>query len=84
MKKEVVFNFLKKENEIEMYEKITKRFIKNGYKSTNKIIYSYSFDCKETKTSNYPLTKENKARKYPYTIIIKLHNTSKKQLKLVA
>jgi hypothetical protein len=69
--KEMKLNFLVKENEEEMYNKIRERFIKNGYKPQPIIKTTFSCDCRKTKTSNYPFTKENNLRPYPYTITIK-------------
>lgn len=71
--KEVKMNFLKKSNEEEMYSKIVKMLLKKGYKPINNTTYRYTFDCKLTKTSNYPFSKFNNLRPYPYTITINLN-----------
>lgn len=68
--KEVKMNFLKKSNEEEMYSKIVKMLLKKGYKPLNNTIYRYTFDCKRTKTSNYPFSEINNLKPYPYTITI--------------
>ena len=80
---EVKFNFLKKEREVELYNKIRKKLIKKGYKPLNNITYKYSFDCKQTKISNYPFSTANKLKKYPHTIIIKMYSGTE-QNKLIA
>ena len=78
------FNFLKKEKEEEMYNKIRKRLIKNGYKPLNNITYTFSFDCKETRNSFF----SPKYTQYPYSITIttkyQTKTTSIKQIKKAA
>lgn len=76
---EVKMIFLKKECEVEMYNKIKKRLIKNGYKPLNNITYNYYFDCKQTKQSYKSPTEH----KYPYTITLKC-STGVEHYKLAA
>lgn len=75
----MVFNFFKKQNEEKMYNEIREHLIKRGYKPLPITKINYSFDCKKTKKSNFPFSKANELRPYPYTITITYKKASKEQ-----
>lgn len=76
---EVKMNFLKKKCMDEKYEKIRKMLIENGFKPSNNIRHSYSFDCKRTKHSFF-----SPATEYPYSITIRYQKQSVNEYRLAA
>lgn len=61
----MIFNFIKKEREVEMYGKIRKMLIGKGYKPLNNIKYTSYMDYNRTK--------------YPYTITLTTHKVQSVQ-----